>query len=145
MRKIIYIALFLYNISQIDAVTLTAICNGLNGIRIDYNGKNFDISEDKIINSSPTIVFNTSKKTVTYVIKDAMERALSIEGAVLQLTKEHLSFVGIMDGAPALFTLYYPEGILYVTEHARMVPFLSPTEPPKAKLFYSKCQIDIGE
>jgi hypothetical protein len=145
MRKIIYLTLFLYNISQIDAVTLTAICDGLNGVRIDYNGKNFDITEDKIINSSPTIVFNTSKKTVTYVIKDAMERALSVEGVVLQVTNERLSFSGIIDNAPALFTLYYPEGILYVTEHARMAPFLHPAEPPKAKLFYSKCQIDIGE
>lgn|GEM_PF-3342469 len=145
MRKIIYITLFFLSIPQLKAQILTAVCNGLNGVRIDYNGKDFGIREDRITNSSPTIVFNSYKKTVTYVNKDALERALSVEGIILQVTDERLSFSGILDGAPALFTLYYPEGILYVTEHARMAPLLVPSQPPKAKLFYSRCQIDIAE
>lgn len=140
----ILVAVVLLNHSPAFAqATLRANCEDLKGIRVDYSNEKFEQSTDGMTGSKPQILYDFNTKKATYISTDASKTTDNVEIVLVSETDRRLSFVGVINGAPVMLSIYPKDKILFYSEQASMV--LPNMAWPKAKLFWAKCEIQTNE
>ena len=106
---------------------------------MDFIKGEFKNDTDGITGSKPQLFYDFSTKKGYYTSTDTAKQTDNVEIVNLAQTEDMLGFAGVVNGAPVLITIYPKEKIMLYSEQGIMA--LPNTTWPKAKMFWSKCEV----
>jgi hypothetical protein len=132
------------------ASVLTATCNNFEGIRIEYflnnniglQNKQFIVQKDKL-SGELKLIWDIKKESALFTSQDSVlagGKVNQTEVISLLQDEKQITFVGVLYGAPILFTLYPEEKVAFYSWHTSQS---IAGNGIKSIDLYAKCDINI--
>lgn len=152
MKNIIFLLLIMFSTASFSS-TMLAICSQLEGSRITYfkdnpNEKNseFLISADRSSGSELRIAWKENSHDAIISISDTSKMSLPqthfAKAVSIFTTPEQISFVGILNRAPIMVTLYPDSKVAIYSMQSNWGTLASGV---RANLFHAVCEIKKTE
>lgn len=154
MFKKFFLSLFIIFPAVSNATTLTAVCTDLSGQRLDYFTENnagaknntFLESKDKMTGSQITLIWDTATKKASFVLPDTIllgGQPHSTELILMYANTKQLTFVGQLNKAPIMFTIYPTEKIAIYSMNTIWPPEVGVGEGIKSTMLHANCAMSI--
>lgn len=137
----------------IKTPSIIAICSDINGPETRYFSKSYDdeYKENKfydqpssISNQRIVFVWEQDIKTAEIALIDEKSETVKISTRVspVNVDLEQLTFSGVWNDAPIMFSLYPRDNVAILTQHSTHSVAIG--QGVRAFMFHSKCLIDLS-
>lgn len=127
--------------------TLTVLCHGMQGTRVDYFTQNLAhytnnkfIAAPEKMEANQVLTWNMNRNIATLIFPDTKHPAAEANTTKIHLLSkgsEQITFTAILSGAPILVSLYPYEKIMVYSMHSVWPQPVA--TGVRAVLFYAKC------